>query len=330
LVRQLADEYSFAIDPQGEGEIEVAHRPSRWADLQKAYAFYRDIADFPCQLWSRHELAEQGLPSPEFHGALWQGVGFGLNPLKYSLGLAEAACDQGVSLYAHSPVEAWEKGADGYHRLQTPGGVVRSPQVIIATNAYTTENLHPSVNGCVLPILSQIFTTRPLTPAEQAAQGWHTDTPIYDSRQTLYYFRILPDGRFLIGTRGDLWGTMAARDRVTEKMHQHFQRMFPAWREVEISHVWNGLLGATRALAPHVGVWPEDPTVFYALAYHGNGVAAATWSGRAAAQLATQHLRPEDLCAPFRQPLQAFPLPSLRLWYLRSACLAYQVQDEFL
>ncbi|GAB4155961.1 MAG: FAD-dependent oxidoreductase [Cyanobacteria bacterium J069] len=327
LVQQLANEEGFEIDRQGEGELEVAHRADRWRSLETGYEFFTKIAGYPCQLWSPQELAERAYHSPEAHGGLHVGVGFGLNPLKYSRGLAIALTQRGGILYAHSPVQHWEQDGN-LHRLHTPKGTLRARRVIIATNGYTPDDLHPAVSGSLLPAISNIITTRPLTAAELAAQGWKTEIPVYDTRRLLFYFRLLKDGRFLFGSRGGTWGDDSEADRYRQWMTRRLGEMFPAWREVEISHYWSGLLCGSRPLVPQIGQLPDDPTVFYALAYHGNGVATATWSGRAIAHLLTEKLTPSDLATPFRQPLRRFPLPHLRPWYVRGMFGLYGLQDR--
>lgn len=327
LVRQLAEDEEIDIQAQGNGEIEVAHHPSRLAELEAEQAFLNQVAGYPCQLWSRKDLAEYGFRSPEAHAALYIGVGFGLNPLRYCRGLARAVLKRGGIIHAHSPVEAWEKDG-GWHLLHTPGGTLKAQKVVVATNGYTQDQLHHAFAGRFLPVLSQIITTRPLTPAELAAQGWHTETPIYDTRTLLFYYRLLKDGRFLFGSRGGTRGSLEERDRHRDWMQQRLGEMFPAWQGIEISHSWNGLVCLSMANTPHIGQLSADPSVFYGLAYHGNGVATATWSGRAIARLVADQAPVETLCAAFRQPFKRFPLPNLRQWYLRSAYLLYNLHDH--
>jgi glycine/D-amino acid oxidase-like deaminating enzyme len=326
LVRQLAESEQLDIDIQGDGEIESAHHPSRWADLEEEYEFLTDVAAYPCQLWTQKDLSEYGFSSPEAHGALHVGVGFGINPMKYSLGLAQAAQKRGTTIHAHSPVVAWEKQGT-WHLLHTPSGMLRAKTVVVATNGYTDDRLHRGFSDRLLPTLSNILTTRPLTQAEQEAQGWRTETPIFDTRNLLFYYRLLKDGRFLFGSRGGTIGNEAERDRRRREMTHRFRQMFPHWREVEITHFWNGLVCLSAALTPHVGQLSEDASVFYGLAYHGNGIATGTWSGRAIAQLVTGQVQPKTLCAVVRQPLKKFPLPSLRIWYLRAAYTGYRLKD---
>ncbi|MEN9278670.1 MAG: hypothetical protein Q6K92_09730, partial [Thermostichus sp. DG_1_5_bins_95] len=93
--------------------------------------------------------------------------------------------------------------------------------------------------------------------------------------------------------------------------------LFPAWQGVEIEYFWNGLACLSRQLHPHIGYSGEDPSLWYGLAYHGSGVATAVWAGQKLAQEIAGI--PTQISALFRQPLQPFPWPSLRLHYLRLA-----------
>jgi len=326
LVAHLAHQEALVIDRQGQGEIKVAHHPSRIPHLETEMAFYEDVADYPCELWSKKDLGDRAFHSPAAHGALWVKVGFGLNPMKYSLGLARAGQRKGVPIHANSPIIAWEK-ADGWHWLHTPSGSVRARQVLIATNGYTQESLHPHLRSRMLPVISHIFTTRPLTPAERNAQGWQTETPLFNTRTLLSYFRLLQDGRILFGQRGDTVGSLAARDRYQQQVLRHFHQMFPAWGDIEVTHVWNGLMGFSLNLTPYIGFLEDDRSVACSLAYHGNGIAAGTWSGRAIALLMGDRIHPDAISPVYRQPLKAFPLPGLRIQYLRAACSLFRLQD---
>jgi glycine/D-amino acid oxidase-like deaminating enzyme len=200
-VRELAASEGFSLEAQGQGCYAVAHRPQAWSELEAEYLIYTQVAGYPAQLLNPKELRERGFNSQENHGALHIGVGFGLNPLKLTQGLAQAAHRWGAKLYSGSPVTAWEK-VGSQHICHTPGGTVRARHLVIATNGYTPEALYPQLAGSLLPALSNILVTRPLTPQEQKAQGWWDPTPLYDMRRLLFYYRLLPDGRLLFGGAG--------------------------------------------------------------------------------------------------------------------------------
>jgi glycine/D-amino acid oxidase-like deaminating enzyme len=323
-VQELAATEGFSLDAQGQGWYAVAHRPSAWQELEAEYQIYTQVAGYPVQLLSPKELRERGFDSRENYGALHIGIGFGLNPLKLTQGLAQAARRWGAQLYSASPVIAWEK-VGSYHLCHTPGGTVRARHLVIATNGYTPAHLYPQLAGSLLPVLSNIVVTRPLTPAEQKAQGWWDPTPVYDTRRLLFYYRLLPDGRLLFGGRDGTCDDPAQRQRLQAWMVQRLYRLFPAWEGVEIEYAWNGLVCLSRQLHPHIGPSPTDPSLWYGLAYHGSGVATGVWAGKILAQDIAGH-RPQ-ISALFRQPPRVFPFPGLRLHYLRLGYLWWQLID---
>ncbi len=327
LVQAIAAAESIELEAQGDGEIKVAHHPGYLGDLAAELSFYKNIADYPCQLWSKAELAEHSFSSPEAVGALHLGVGFGLNPLKYSTGLAAAAIRRGVKICAHSPVETWEQ-QDGWHWLRSHGSSLKAKTVVIATNGYSEglpPQLAPRLEPSLLPVLSQIITTRPLTPAELTAQNWQTETPIFDTHQPLFYYRLLKDGRFLFGSRGDTVGSLTAKQDHQQWMQRRLGELFPAWKEVEITHGWNGLVAISANLTPQIGQLAAN--CFYGLAYQGSGVATATWTGKTLADWITGKLELEAISPVFRQMPKSFPFAPWRLWLLRGAIQAYAVQD---
>lgn len=326
LVGGLLEAEGIDADPTGDGCVALAHRQSMVAELATEAKFMANAFGARHSLLDRDGLKARGLSGPHFHGAVADEVGFGLNGFKYVIGLARAAAARGATVTAQSPVTGWTRDTYG-HRLTTPQGSVRAAKVLIATNGYTPENLHLQFGGRVLPALSSIVVTRPLTEAERAAAGWTSTTPSYDLLNLLHYFRLLPDGRFLFGGRGGVSAEPGALQRQSARIEAAFRRYYPAWAGVEITHRWSGFVCLAADLVPHLGAWEDEPGAYYALAYHGNGVALASWSGRAIARLigAGETQAPKML----RRPPPRFPLPFLRPLYLRGAYVKFGIEDAF-
>ena len=180
----------------------------------------------------------------------------------------------------------------------------------MATNGFMPEGLHPAFDARVVPALSNIVTTRPLTDAELAAQRWKTENPICNTRDMLFYYRLLPDKRLLFGARGDTTG----RPQDTAKMR--------AW-------LIRGLVCVTLKLTPAIGRLEDDPTVCYGFGYHANGVNPAPWAGRELARLiAGSNTGKPDLPAIVSGLPRRIPFAALRLWGLRAAYLYYRMQDD--
>jgi glycine/D-amino acid oxidase-like deaminating enzyme len=329
LVDELIAREAIDADKTGRGELSLAHTAARVPGMKEDAAFMAATFGAAETFLPKEELVARGLNSPRLYGGVENAIGFGLNPWKYVNGLAAAAHRAGAAIHAGTEVVCWVREG-GMHVLSTAAGRVRAKKVLIATAAYTPEDLHDDFGGRVLPALSSIVVTRPMQREELAAQGWTNTTPAYDSRHLLNYFRLLPDGRFLFGGRG---GVSAAPDRLARqlaKIETAFRTYFPAWQSVEISHRWSGLVCLAADLVPHVGAWDEQPGTYFSLCYHGNGVAMGTWSGRAAARLiaGASGAGADDERAGFiRRPPPRFPLPFLRPLYLRGAYLKYGIDD---
>ncbi len=324
LVGEILAGEGIDADRAGSGEIALAHKPGAMRGFAAEVDFMAREFGARWTILSRGDLADRGMKSRDFHGAIRNPVGFGLNPMKYVTGLAAAAARAGARIAAQSPVTGWRReGAE--HRLVTPRGSLLAERVLIATNGYTPEDLHPGFGARLLPALSSVVATRPMRAEELAAQGWTSTDMAFDLRNLLHYFRLLPDGRMVFGGRGGISAAPDALARQSQRIEAAFRAYFPAWREVEITHRWSGLVCLAMDFIPHIGSWPAEPGTFFALAYHGNGVAMASWAGRAIADViaGAPDRRPELI----RRPPPRFPLPALRPLYLRGAYLNYGIKD---
>ncbi len=317
LVRSLLDSEDIDAQPQGDRELDVAHSPKVFAGMESSQALYTKVLGCDVELFSRDEFRERFYDSPEQHGGQTIAPTFGLHPLRYCRGLAAAAARHGAQLHDRSEVVAWSKDDEGNHRLATRGGELRARRVIYATNGFIDENLRPEFRARTLPIISAIIVTRPLSDDERAAQGWRTEQPAANSRRVLNYYRMLPDGRFLLGGRGYGRGGPDAEHRTYRELRGRLAEAWPHWADIEVDYSWQGLLCFTGSLRPSIGFLDDDESVWFGYGYHGNGVASGTWAGRQLAQWIATAEQPR-LPGQFVGLGKHFPLPRLRLHYLRA------------
>jgi glycine/D-amino acid oxidase-like deaminating enzyme len=327
LVRENCRSHGIDAALGADGEISLAHLESRMEELKEERDFIATTFGEKMELLTRTDLMERGLWGPTFHGGLFSSTGFGIHPLRYARGLARAAVKAGATIHPHSPVTRWREEND-WHILETPQGRLRARQVIVATNGFTQEEILTPLEGRLLPALSSIIVTRPLSEEECRLQGWTSTVMAYDTRNLLHYFRLLPDRRFLFGGRGGTDSAASGEAPLRDLMTQSLREMFPAWVKAEITHFWRGFVCLTYDLLPYVGALNERKTVWTAIAYHGNGVALASWSGRALARLMAGNGKAANLPAPMAHRLKRFPLPALRPFYLKGAYLWYGFNDS--
>ncbi|MEX0808923.1 MAG: FAD-binding oxidoreductase [Dongiaceae bacterium] len=325
LVDSILTREQIDADRTPTGGLELAHRPNRLDEMAARCRFLTDQFGIEARMLGRDELERDYLVSREAHGAMHVGEGFGLHALRYANGLARAAIGHGAVIHEASPVLGWKKDGERY-RIATPRGTVRAREIVVATNGYTNDELSEHLRGRLLPALSSIIVTRPLTEAERASVNWKTHLKIWDSRRLVFYYRLLPDNRILFGSRGGIEDTPESNAERRRWMVRRLAEMFPPLARVDIEHFWHGWVCVSYDRNPHFGTLPYQDGVHYALAYIGSGVALATYAGNLLARrIAGQ---PVDYGPLLSRPLPLFPFPAFRRTWQRLAYAWYGYKDE--
>lgn len=313
----LAQSEDIEIERAGSGFIEVAHDPEAFERLGRRAGLLRDVAGIESAVHPPAEFAETGFVSDEQCGALHVRLGFGLNPLALTMGLARAAARRGAGLHPRSRVLKWECGAGG-HVLHMGGGRLRARRVILAVNGYLDEKLNPLFAARILPVLTNVLVTRPLTEDDLQEQAWSLSEPCLSTAPDAPFFRLLPDRRLLFGARGGVDGAAEDDRRTREWLIWRMGAMFPAWKTFEITHFWRGLTARTRDRTPAVGRSAKDPSLLYAFGFHGWGLAAAFWAGGLLARAVTEGDGVfRRVPPPLRGPAPAWRWPDPRAGLLR-------------
>ncbi|MGB8420280.1 NAD(P)/FAD-dependent oxidoreductase [Paraburkholderia sp.] len=324
-VKDVISQNNLEVDRAEEGWLSVAHKPSAMKGLEETAKVLKNGFGYSTELIGRDEVKRRYVGSTEVYGGIVLPDGFGLHPLKYAQGIARAAMNHGAKIHTSSPVVSWTK-RNGRHVLSTPKGTVTADHVVIGTGGYTLDTLNPWLSGRILPAMSNIIVTRPLTTDEQRQAGFLSTIMTSDTRRLVFYYRLLPDGRFLIGARAGLRDEKSQNEQAFAWLTSRMGDMFPSLRNVKIDYFWRGWLCLSRDQNPHVGT-TEDPTVHYGIAYMGNGVALASHFGKLIAGRIGGQKRLPDIEF-FRTPLPKFELPALRELSLRAAYKVYGVKDR--
>ncbi|MDX1705290.1 FAD-binding oxidoreductase [Pseudidiomarina sp.] len=318
----IRDEYRHAFDRlerhvlacpqqaqlQRGGYLKIAHKPGAAAPL---YQQYQQLCAFePDTRWLERDAVQRRVSSPQACAAIHFPQSFGVNPLLVAASVARQAVAAGSRILPDTPVTGWQQeGAD--QLLQTTRGSIRAARVILATNGYTPNHLHPAVHGRSLPVLSSVLVTRPLTASELAATGLSPAELIMDTRLLKYYFRLLPDGRLLFGGRGAIHGKDADKPRYARHLLQALAATFPALKDLageQPAYFWSGWISV--ALDEYPRVYSPASGIFTSMGYCGAGLTFSQLAGARVAQLAMGETLP---ALPFYQsPLPRFPLPGLR------------------
>lgn len=198
-----------------------------------------------------------------------------LNPGKLMRNLKKYAIRKGVAIHEHTPVLSITGGPRV--RVQTPGGELTAPKVLIATNAWASSI--PELRRKMYVVDSQVIVTEPI-PEQLDALGWKTGEAICDAQNQVLYYQRTPDGRIVFG-RGS--GGTVIGDRLGAKMNRHprwlqgsireLQRVYPSLKDIKIDYDWLGPIDCVPAHVPIFGNLAGHDNVFYAVGWNGTGLA---------------------------------------------------------
>jgi taurine dehydrogenase large subunit len=324
-VRTLIRDGGIDCDKQPDGWLKLAHKPNRVAALKKEQRLLRELFDYRAELLGPPEIAARHFKGDEAFAALRTPDSFTMHPLKLAYGVLGMARQVGARVHGASPVTGWAKDGDR-HLLACPGGRVRAGTVVVATNGYGQERLHPSLRGRLLPVLSNIIVTRPMTLEEKAACNLVTTDAMSDTRYMLNYFRRLPDDRMMLGNRGPIREDTLSAEAHKQVLLASLVRKYPPLRDMTVDYFWGGWVAMTRDFMPHIHHAEEDASVHYALGYCGSGVSAALHAGR---RLAERIGGGRPVLPVLDTPVPPIPLAALRRVGQRGLILWYRLQDEW-
>ncbi len=257
-------------------------------------------------------------PSPNYRGGILDRDAAHLHPLRFALGLAQAAADAGVRIHERTEAHRIERGARPV--VSTAQGRIVADHVILATNGYS-QALDRHVATRVMPINNFVVATEPL--GDRAAEVLTSDVAVSDSRFVVNYFRLSHDGRLLFGG-GESYGYRFPRD-IAAKVRKPLLKVFPHLRDIGIDYAWGGTLAITMKRLPYLA--RIAPNILSASGYSGHGVGTSTHSGWLMARAVAGDTDGFDTLASL--PDARFPGgPALRSPLLALAMTWYALRDR--
>ena len=303
LIHARRDRYRIACDWQS-GALTVATSARKAAALRRDAVRMAIVYDHPTQWLDRAALGLH-IRSPRYHGGCYDRRGGHLHPLKYALGLADAAWREGARLHEHSPVQRIER-----HRsvtlLRTPQGQVVADQVLLAGNVHLPAlagvgALPPGTGARIMPVGTYVGVTEPLDPSEMDGL-LPTRAAVCDSNFVLDYFRPTADQRLLFG--GKVSYSTLTPPNLAGSLQARLARVFPrlAWRP--LTHVWGGFVDITMNRAPDFSRLPPDGAagapIYLLQGFSGHGLALSGLAGKLVAEAICEDASRFDLFARLR------------------------------
>lgn len=293
------------IDATEAGYIKLAHSKNWYKKLVSSANYLKNEFNYEVDEISLSELNRCYVSHKKAYGALRYQNGFGINPLKLVNVYANQNLAVGTNLYSETPVLSMTKLSNG-HQLNTPNGNVTADRVVLASNGYTTKNLNQSLASSILPVLTSVIVTRPLTPSELEASNFKTHQVMMDTRELKYYYRLLPDNRILFGGRSAVTGKAADEPKYKLRLLTELKNSFTGLNELTIDYDWTGWISVSLDQMPHMHGSKDN--IYYSTGYCGSGVSYAAFAGRQLAEMIVNGATTNPFCS----PLPKFPMPTFR------------------
>ena len=264
-----------------EGEAEFCHR-------RFGYSGYRML--------SRSDMHEEVASECYVGGRMDEGGGH-LHPLRFVLGMADAAVGTGARIFEGSEVQRIRWGSPS--QVSTAHGVVEAQYVVLAGNAYLGR-LERRIESRIMPIVNHVLATEPL--GEQRARSLiRSGACVHATRFVVDYYRCTADHRLLFGG-GETYSDRPLDDPKAF-VRRYMLRVFPQLADARIDYAWSGRLAITMSRLPHVG--RIAPNGFFAQGFSGHGVALTQITGKLIAEAVAGTAERFDVLAGLRH--RAFP-----------------------
>jgi glycine/D-amino acid oxidase-like deaminating enzyme len=281
--------------------------------------------------WLDRDAARAKVDSELYLGAWWEPRLGLVNPAKLLREERRLAIARGAQVYEHTPVLEIQRGAK--FSLRTPGGTVAAEKMVLATNAYS--HLLPELKNRQAPAWTYMIATEPLSDRHFAQIRWQEGNGVEDARNLIHYYRITPDNRLVMGG-GPVGLSSGANmdvdssEPIWRHLEEHTRLLFPALKDVKITHRWGGPFSVTLDLTPAVG-YLGDRRAVYSLGCIGHGVSTTHQNAITLTDLLMER-QTENTACPFvnrrvipwpPEPLRSVAAHAIRA-YLRIEDWAYE------
>jgi glycine/D-amino acid oxidase-like deaminating enzyme len=251
-LEQVISQHHLKCDWERVGKYHCQAEPGNDAIL-KEYASHLDLMNEPWQMSDSEELYQK-LGTHFYSKGIYTPGCVLVNPAQLIAGM-NACLPENVQRFDNTPVLGIRYGSMA--EVLTPFGVIKTPKVMLATNALSPELRSGLSRQAAMATFASI--TDPLTDEQLATlppmQSWGL-TPVNAIAGAT--FRFTSDRRFLIrqhvipALRGQV---NAARTYEATRLHEHlFKKVYPTLGSVKITHTWSGTISVTRNGAPEWGM----------------------------------------------------------------------------
>ncbi len=268
-IRSNLLEHKFDCDYQPQDTLIVANTIGAMKELEIEHD---NLAKFGYQTkFYKKDSIDTQIGSKDYVGGVAYESTFGVDGYRYCQEMKRHLQSLGVLIFEETPVTSIQD-----HVVVTAHAKITADYIVVCTDKFMPELglLSQQVyHAQTFLMMSQVLSDEQIKKIfpEKNLMVWDTDL-IYQ------YFRVTGDNRLLLGG-GDLISTYASKathdhTSIVKKLTAYFSKKFPEL-DITFEHVWPGLMGISKDIAPVAGRDKDKPYLFYVAASAGLPIAAA-------------------------------------------------------
>jgi len=272
LIDERVAEFEINCDKRNGG-IHAATSANKMKEYENDSIYKRNKYGYEqLEILDRKEVSYEIGSKLYYGGILDRGAGH-LHPLKYCLGLMEAAQKLGVQCFENSCVIKINQHSSDIEVL-TKQGKIKSKKIAVCCNAYL-DGLELGIENKIMPCETYIVCTEPLDEAIQ-----NTILPNYycvsDTNFDLNYYRLSSSKRMIFG--GAVGYSLKNVEGLKKRTKRQLDKVYPQLVNHKIEYIWGGLIAITVNRVPDIGMLNDN--VYYAHGFSGHGVAFTGIAGK--------------------------------------------------
>lgn len=283
LIKYRITKYGIACDPV-PGHLDTAVNKKQVETLKKMQEQLASKYDYETSFLCSDDLQER-IKTKAYLAGIYDSNSLHIHPLKYTLGLAEAACNAGAKIFQHSPVIKINH-SNPKIILDTPNGKLTCSKLILAGNAYLNKvtgnlqsHMQKNMRSYIMPAATYILATESLGEsfAKKLMPG---NDSVTDINFVLDYFRFSADWRMLFGGRVSYSSIPPLS--ITRSLRKKMIKVFPSLSRAKIEYEWGGFVGVSVNRAPQFGKLANN--IYYSHGFSGHGLAFSGMAGKVIAE----------------------------------------------
>lgn len=266
-IRSNIKQYNIECDYTEQDSLDVASAPKDADDIVKEAESLTSLG------YQTRFIKKEDIPhyvgSNNYYGGVLYPNSFGISGYKYCQAMKNILLAQGVEIYEETPVLSIQE-----HLVTALHAQVKADHIIVCADRFIPT--FGKLTKEIYHVQNFLLASEVLSPDVIQKIFPHNRLMVCDTELIYNFYRMTGD-RLLIGG-GSLFNVYNGSEShhssyMHKKLTNYIKRTFPDV-DIQFEHMWPGLIGVSKDVAPITGPDKDSPSIYYIGAAAGLPIAA--------------------------------------------------------